>query len=44
MTQCDLCGGPVDRGTLTADSHPAGPNHVVGECCADPGADQEDDE
>jgi len=32
--QCELCGGIADEPTLTTDSHPEGPNHLVGRCCA----------
>jgi len=33
--QCELCGGTVDEFTLTGDSHPEGPNHLVGRCCTE---------
>ena len=32
--QCELCGRTVNGLTLTGDSHPEGPNHLVGRCCA----------
>ena len=32
--RCELCGQFVGSITLTADSHPEGPNRLVGQCCA----------
>ena len=31
--RCELCREIVESYTLTSDSHPEGPNHVVGQCC-----------
>jgi len=40
---CELCGKLIDSPVLTGDSHPEGPNYVVGECCVN-GSDREADE
>lgn len=37
---CELCGESVESFTLTADSHPKGPNHLVGQCCVHVGAER----
>jgi hypothetical protein len=38
--RCELCGGSVEASILTADSHPEGPNHLVGQCCVHAGGEQ----
>jgi hypothetical protein len=38
---CELCGEATESPVLTGDSHPEGPNHVVGDCCAHTDPDRE---
>jgi len=36
IKRCELCSAKVNGAhKLTADSHPEGPNHLVGECCVE---------
>lgn len=33
--RCEWCDAPIETILVTDDSHPEGPDHLVGECCAD---------